>query len=187
MNCYCSLSLSTISVVRNASVQASVADDRSLSSPHPSSSSPRRTSPPPETPIVPRPRRIRTHPGQSPKKRTGLSQPGREQPTVIQIERAIGTGVFRDNDPLDFNARRSVFDGIIPGPSRKFETTVERKLRETGEWLVSQSERRPNSAGKTVLVAMFQWLLPTWVLLLLGTSGVVKLPFDIPFLSDLTS
>lgn len=40
-----------------------------------------------------------------------------------------------------------MLDGLIPGSSRRFETAVERKLRETGEWIVSQSERRSNSAG----------------------------------------
>ncbi|OWM76611.1 probable NAD(P)H dehydrogenase subunit CRR3, chloroplastic [Punica granatum] len=175
MNCYCcslSSSYSSIYVASRTSLLASLADDHSLRSTRPSSS-------PPETPPIPRRlSRSRTRQDWQPKKST-------QQPTVIQIERAIGTGVFRDNDPLEFEERRSVLDGIIPGSSRKFETAVERKFRETGEWLVRESERRSNSSGKGILVAVFQWILPTWILLLLVTSGIMKLPFDIPLLNDL--
>lgn len=40
-------------------------------------------------------------------------------------------------------------------------------------------------AGKNILIAVFQWVLPAWVLMLLVASGTIKLPFSIPFLDDL--
>lgn len=40
-------------------------------------------------------------------------------------------------------------------------------------------------AAKQILMVTFLWVLPTWTLLLLVASGVLKLPFSIPFLDNL--
>jgi len=40
-------------------------------------------------------------------------------------------------------------------------------------------------AGKSILIAVFKWVLPVWVLMFLVASGAIKLPFGIPFLDDL--
>ncbi|XP_030515107.1 probable NAD(P)H dehydrogenase subunit CRR3, chloroplastic [Rhodamnia argentea] len=154
-----------------ASVHASLADDRSSPSiPHgkvyPKPSSPRiRTAP--------------TPPGSKQKKTQ------KQQPTIVEIERAIGAGWFSDADPKKLEQRKSVLDGVLPTDGWKVESSVERKLRESGEWILDQTERRPASAGKSILVAVFQWVLPAWVLMLLVASGAVKLPFRVPFLDDL--
>uniref|UniRef100_A0A0F7CZ71 Chlororespiratory reduction 3 n=1 Tax=Francoa sonchifolia TaxID=23250 RepID=A0A0F7CZ71_9ROSI len=108
-----------------------------------------------------------------------------EQPTIIQIERAIGTGMFRDSDPRDLEERSTVFNGLLSNPSDKFEGPVEKKLRETGEWLVEKTERGSASTGKGILVVLFLWFLPIWTVALLVVTGVIKLPFSIPFLDDL--
>lgn len=40
-------------------------------------------------------------------------------------------------------------------------------------------------AGQHILMALCLNILPVWLLLLLITSGLIKLPFDAPFLDDL--
>lgn len=42
---------------------------------------------------------------------------------------------------------KSVLGGVLPTDGWKVESSLERKLRETGEWIVDRSERRPASAG----------------------------------------
>ncbi|XP_030447846.1 probable NAD(P)H dehydrogenase subunit CRR3, chloroplastic [Syzygium oleosum] len=168
------LCLSCVSITTpNASVRASLADNHSLPSvPHvkvdPKPSSPRisRTTPAP--------------PGGNKQKKTQ-----KQQPAVIEIERAIGAGRFSDADPRELEQGKSVLGGVLPTDGWKVESSLERKLRETGEWIVDRSERRPASAGKSILIVVFQWVLPAWVLMLLVASGAVKLPFGVPFLDDL--
>lgn len=167
MPCLSCLSIAT----PNASVRASLADDSSLpSAPHvkvdPKASSPRiRTAPSP--------------PGNEQKKTQ------KQQPSIIEIERVIGAGRFSDADPKELEQRKSVLDGLLPTDGWQVESSVERNLRETGEWIVDQTERRPASAGKSILIAVFKWVLPVWVLMFLVASGAIKLPFGIPFLDDL--
>ncbi|KDO64586.1 hypothetical protein CISIN_1g0304702mg, partial [Citrus sinensis] len=38
---------------------------------------------------------------------------------------------------------------------------------------------------KGILMVVFKWILPMWTLSLLVASGVIKLPFSMPFLDDL--
>ncbi|KAL3751217.1 hypothetical protein ACJRO7_012096 [Eucalyptus globulus] len=85
----------------------------------------------------------------------------------------------------ELEQRKSVLDGLLPTDGWQVESSVERNLRETGEWIVDQTERRPASAGKSILIAVFKWVLPVWVLMFLVASGAIKLPFGIPFLDDL--
>ena len=40
-------------------------------------------------------------------------------------------------------------------------------------------------AGKNVLMFVFQWVIPIWTLSILVASGLIKLPFNNPFLDDL--
>ncbi|XP_059649529.1 probable NAD(P)H dehydrogenase subunit CRR3, chloroplastic [Cornus florida] len=110
-----------------------------------------------------------------------------KQPSVAEIERAIGTGVFRDRDTDDRDSKQSetLFDAILSNTIGKTEGPAEKKLRETGEWIIDKSESVTHSAGKRILVVVFQWILPMWLLAFLVASGIVKLPFSTPFLDDL--
>ncbi|PSR88142.1 NAD(P)H dehydrogenase [Actinidia chinensis var. chinensis] len=114
-------------------------------------------------------------------------QQKQKQPSIAEIERVIGAGAFKDRDTTnrDSEQNKSVFDAILSNSVGKTEGSVERKLRETGEWIIDRTERKSNSAGKNILVAVFQWVLPLWILSFLVASGVVKLPFSAPFLDDL--
>ncbi|XVE74677.1 hypothetical protein DITRI_Ditri12bG0036300 [Diplodiscus trichospermus] len=133
-----------------------------------------KTNPKPKTRIRPRRRRQRLH--------QQKSQP----PSIIQIERAIGAGSFRDADPSDLEQRRkTVFDGLLPITSGKFEGAIEKKLRETGEWIGSSTEATFRSSGKRILLVVLQWILPIWTFSLLVASGAIKLPFSTPLIDDL--
>ncbi|GAU40735.1 hypothetical protein TSUD_14200 [Trifolium subterraneum] len=68
-----------------------------------------------------------------------------------------------------------------------FEGKVQKKMRETGEWLSENGETRLRSTKmrKGILVFAFQWMMPIWVISFLIASGAIKLPFSIPFLDDL--
>ncbi|KAJ7942936.1 Chlororespiratory reduction 3 [Quillaja saponaria] len=112
-------------------------------------------------------------------------RPRPQQPTVIQIERIIGAGSFRDGEPGDSDQRKSVFDMSLLSPSNPFEGPVEKKLRETGEWVTTNTENKFRSSGKRILMFVLQWVLPIWSLSLLVASGVVKLPFSTKLLDDL--
>ncbi|KAI4313756.1 hypothetical protein L6164_026711 [Bauhinia variegata] len=110
-------------------------------------------------------------------------QPLSPQPSLVKIERIVGAGSFRDGEPQgDSEQRKSVFD-LFWG--NQFEGPVEKKLRETGEWLVTNTENEFRSAGKGILIFAFQWVLPIWVLSLLVAFGIIKLPFSTPLLDDL--
>ncbi|XP_021909991.1 probable NAD(P)H dehydrogenase subunit CRR3, chloroplastic isoform X2 [Carica papaya] len=67
--------------------------------------------------------------------------------SIIQIERAIGAGSYRDTDPGELRKRNTVFDGILPTGGDKFEGEIEKKIRETGEWLSSRTEARFRSSA----------------------------------------
>ncbi|XP_034682008.1 probable NAD(P)H dehydrogenase subunit CRR3, chloroplastic [Vitis riparia] len=132
-------------------------------------------------PPLPQPKRI--EPTTLPK--TKRPQPPQRQPSVIQIERAIGAGIFRDRDPRGSEQNKTLFDLLLSNSIGKTEGSVEKKLRETGEWIIDRAEGTSRSAAKQILMVTFLWVLPTWTLLLLVASGVLKLPFSIPFLENL--
>ncbi|KAL8034992.1 hypothetical protein ABFX02_12G067800 [Erythranthe guttata] len=118
-----------------------------------------------------------------------LKQPKQQQPpSVLEIERAIGAGVFRDRDNYGEEkeeTKTSLFDNLLSNSVGKSEGSVEKQLRETGEWLVYQTENTTRSAGKQILVSMFVWVIPMWIFSFLVATGVIPLPFDAPFLKDL--
>ncbi|KAL2235108.1 UNVERIFIED_CONTAM: hypothetical protein Sindi_1243000 [Sesamum indicum] len=80
-----------------------------------------------------------------------------------------------------------MFDNMLRKSVGKSEGSVEKKLRETGEWLIERTERTSRSAGKQILMGMFVWMIPVWIFAFTVASGMVQLPFDIPFLEDLIS
>ncbi|XWS34473.1 hypothetical protein CRYUN_Cryun21dG0041500 [Craigia yunnanensis] len=138
----------------------------------------------------PSPQEIKTNP--KPKTRTRarrrqrLHQQKPQPPSIIQIERAIGAGSFRDADSSDLEQRRkTIFDGLLPITSGKFEGAIEKKLRETGEWIGSRTEATFRSSGKRILLVVLQWILPIWTFSLLVASGAIKLPFSTPLIDDL--
>ncbi|XP_073146737.1 probable NAD(P)H dehydrogenase subunit CRR3, chloroplastic [Henckelia pumila] len=108
------------------------------------------------------------------------------RPSVLEIERAIGAGIFRDTDG-ESDGRSRLFDNVLGKTIGKSEGSVEKKLRETGEWLIDQNERTSSSAGKQILMTMFMWILPMWMVAFLVVSGVIQLPFATPFLEDIIS
>ncbi|PPD89374.1 hypothetical protein GOBAR_DD13691 [Gossypium barbadense] len=106
---------------------------------------------------------------------------------ATKIERAIGAGSFRDADSSDLEEqrRKTIFDGLLPVTGGKFEGDIEKKLRETGEWIGTTTEATFRSSGKTILLVVLQWILPIWTFSLLVASGVIKLPFSTPLIDDL--
>ncbi|KMT19479.1 hypothetical protein BVRB_1g011040 [Beta vulgaris subsp. vulgaris] len=110
------------------------------------------------------------------------------QPSVAEIERAIGAGSYRDYDPASISEpaeKKNVFDAVLSNSIGKTEGKTERALRETGEWISGQTEGAARSSGKKILEVMFFWLAPAWFVLLLIATGAVKLPFSFPALDDL--
>ncbi|CAK9178707.1 unnamed protein product [Ilex paraguariensis] len=152
------------------------------------SSLPNNTSPslPPHT--KPNSRRQTTSPPPpltvEPKQRQKQQQ---NQPSIAEIERAIGAGTFRDRDTSggDSEQNQTMFDVIFSNSIGKTEGSVEKKLRETGEWIIDRTETSSRSDGKRILLIVFLGVLPMWILSFLVASGIIKLPFSSPFLDDL--
>ncbi|KAH1122334.1 hypothetical protein J1N35_005494 [Gossypium stocksii] len=121
------------------------------------------------------------------KRRERLRQQKPHPPPIVQIERAIGAGSFRDADSSDLveQRRKTIFDGLLPVTGGKFEGDIEKKLREIGEWIGITTEVTFRSSGKTILLVVLQWILPIWTFSLLVASGVIKLPFSTPLIDDL--
>uniref|UniRef100_A0A0F7H0T5 Chlororespiratory reduction 3 n=1 Tax=Pelargonium citronellum TaxID=73188 RepID=A0A0F7H0T5_9ROSI len=141
----------------------------------PDNSQPPTTNPPAKTSL---PRTKNTPP--RPKKK---QQPQRTRPSLLQMERAIGAGSYRDGDTgTDAEVKKTEYDGLLPITTGQFETPVEDTLRKTGEWLVRKTPRSP---GKGMLLFVLKWILPIWTLSVLVGIGIVKLPFSTPFLDDL--
>ncbi|XP_010101961.2 probable NAD(P)H dehydrogenase subunit CRR3, chloroplastic [Morus notabilis] len=108
------------------------------------------------------------------------------QPSVIEIERAIGAGRFRDADPRDLEEEKDAkFDMSTMSFPDKFEGSLQKQLREVGEWMTDRTEKRFRLSGKKILKVTFIWLLPIWTLSLLVASGAIKLPFSNQFLDQL--
>ncbi|KAK1279545.1 hypothetical protein QJS04_geneDACA003082 [Acorus gramineus] len=114
-----------------------------------------------------------------------------QQPSVAEIQRAITSGGSKTTGAGKFGAssggegRSSAFmDLLASTPIGMPESSIERKLRETGEWIIDQTEGK-SRLGQEILMAVCLKILPVWLLMLLVASGIVKLPFHIPFLDDL--
>ncbi|KAG9132080.1 hypothetical protein Leryth_025546 [Lithospermum erythrorhizon] len=65
------------------------------------------------------------------------------------------------------------------------EGSVEKQLREAGEWIIHKTETTSQSNGKKILLFVFQWILPIWIFAIMLALGIVKLPFSTPILDDL--
>ncbi|KAK9276783.1 hypothetical protein L1049_006319 [Liquidambar formosana] len=141
-------------------------------------------SPPPQPNRTPPMRRISSTP--TPPRRTPIPQQQQQQkqPSVVEIERAIGAGIFRDRNPRESEVNKTLFDVLLSSSIGKSEGPVEKRLRETGEWILDRSEGASRSAGKQILMGMFLWIIPLGISLLVA-SGFIKLPFSTPFLDDL--
>ncbi|KAK3027666.1 hypothetical protein RJ639_041903 [Escallonia herrerae] len=64
--------------------------------------------------------------------------PPQKQPSVAEIERAIGAGIFRDRDNnRESDEKKTLFDAILSNSIGKKEGSAEKKLRETGMQSVS--------------------------------------------------
>lgn len=115
--------------------------------------------------------------------------PKGKQQQILEIERAIGAGIFRDRDVNSEAAgeKASLFGNILSNSVGKNEGPVEKRLRETGEWLLHQTETTSRSAGKQILVSIFVWMIPLWISAFVVASGALRLPFHTPFLDDLIS
>ncbi|XP_071690088.1 probable NAD(P)H dehydrogenase subunit CRR3, chloroplastic [Rutidosis leptorrhynchoides] len=115
-----------------------------------------------------------------------VKQLKQKTPSVAEIERAIGAGIFKDRDiNRESEPEKTLFDSILSNSIGRTEGDVEKKLRETGEWILDQTEGSSRSPGKNILKVVFLWILPVWIVSFLVASGVVKLPFVSPYLDDL--
>ncbi|KAK9276016.1 hypothetical protein L1049_005547 [Liquidambar formosana] len=92
--------------------------------------------------------------------------------------------VFLIFDIRESEVNKTLFDVLLSSSIGKSEGPVEKRLRETGEWILDRSEGASRSAGKQILMGMFLWIIPLGISLLVA-SGFIKLPFSTPFLDDL--
>ncbi|CAL9089230.1 probable NAD(P)H dehydrogenase subunit CRR3, chloroplastic isoform X2 [Musa acuminata AAA Group] len=119
-----------------------------------------------------------------PRRRVNGSPPRKQQPSVAEVQKAIGVvdDPFRSPDGASSSSSSSSpFLGFLQD-----ESPAERKLRKAAEWVVDSTEAQAQS-GQRILLLVCLNILPVWLLLLLVASGVVKLPFDLPFWNDLIS
>nr|XP_043627761.1 probable NAD(P)H dehydrogenase subunit CRR3, chloroplastic [Erigeron canadensis] len=107
------------------------------------------------------------------------------KPSVAEIERAIGAGIYKDRDiNRESEQEKTLFDTILSNSIGRTEGDVEKKLRETGEWILNKTEGPSRSTGKNILKVVFLWILPLWILSFLVAFGVIRLPFVSPFLDE---
>ncbi|XP_078439403.1 chlororespiratory reduction 3 [Wolffia australiana] len=112
----------------------------------------------------------------------------RKSPSAMDVQRLISVtdedpaGSWSDNE----SGKSPVLDFWASTPIGQEESSLEKKLREIGEWLVDNTESK-SSIGEGILVTVVLYILPVWVLLLLLASGAITLPFEVPFLEDLLS
>ncbi|XP_064939770.1 probable NAD(P)H dehydrogenase subunit CRR3, chloroplastic [Musa acuminata AAA Group] len=119
-----------------------------------------------------------------PRRRVNGSPPRKQQPSIAEVQKAIGVvdDPFRSPDGASSSSSSSSpFLGFLQD-----ESPAERKLRKAAEWVVDSTEAQAQS-GQRILLLVCLNILPVWLLLLLVASGVVKLPFDLPFWNDLIS
>ncbi|XP_042501035.1 probable NAD(P)H dehydrogenase subunit CRR3, chloroplastic [Macadamia integrifolia] len=117
-----------------------------------------------------------------------VKTPKQRQPSIAEVERAIGAGIFRDDGSpttRDSSESSTILDMFLSTKTSRPEGSVEKKLRETGEWLIDSSKGKSGSAGQEILLVVSLWILPVWMFFLFVASGVIKLPSSIRFLDDL--
>ncbi|PKA47246.1 hypothetical protein AXF42_Ash017191 [Apostasia shenzhenica] len=111
----------------------------------------------------------------------------RRRPTVAEIRRAIGAEDRHGVDGESPNSSPSsspIMDFLASTPIGQPESPAERTLREFAERIVEHAEANVHH-GQNVLIMLCLYALPVWTLLLLVASGVIKLPFSLPFMEDL--
>ncbi|CAL9128910.1 hypothetical protein MUK42_26130 [Musa troglodytarum] len=119
-----------------------------------------------------------------PRRKVNGSPPRKQQPSVAEVQKAIGVVDDPYSSPdgaSSSSSSSSPFLGFLQD-----ESPAERKLREAAEWVVDRTEAQAQS-GQRILLLVCLNILPVWLLLLLVASGVIKLPFDLPFWNDLIS
>ncbi|KAJ3683443.1 hypothetical protein LUZ60_013670 [Juncus effusus] len=100
-----------------------------------------------------------------------------------EIERAIGI----TPDPFKKSSsdrNSSMMDFLESTPIGK-ESDVEKAIREVAEKVTDQAEAN-TAGGFRFVLNVCMTILPVWLMALAIASGAIKLPFDIPFLDDLT-
>ncbi|CAN0899255.1 Probable NAD(P)H dehydrogenase subunit CRR3, chloroplastic [Linum grandiflorum] len=103
---------------------------------------------------------------------------------VLRMERAIGAGSYRDAEPPASVENALADDDTSSSNGNQFEGSLQKKARETGEWLAHKTETEFRISEKQGLEFLFKWALPISLLAMMVAVGVVKLPFLSPFLDD---
>ncbi|CAA3026943.1 probable NAD(P)H dehydrogenase subunit CRR3, chloroplastic [Olea europaea subsp. europaea] len=172
------VSLNFLSITRPNVIASSLPNDGPPLPPHPNSLPRTNNSTPPQ---FHQQEKLKPKPKPKPKQK-------QRQSSIAEIERAIGAGIFRENDTnRESEGNKKLFDSILTNSAGKDEGSVEKKLRETGEWIIDQTERTSRSSGKQILMTVFLWVLPMWIVAFLVASGILQLPFSTPFLDDIIS
>ncbi|KAG5236784.1 NAD(P)H dehydrogenase [Salix suchowensis] len=175
--------LSCHSITRTLALSASLPSNTNSPSPQ-SNTGPK----PPSLPVpVPTTRSTTTKSTTTlqPPRKKNVQNKLQQQLDLMRIERAVGAGSYRDYEkPIDQEKekekkkKKKVSGFMEEGP-------VEKKLRETGEWVITKTEGGFRSNGKRILMFSFKWALPIYIFMVFVASGVIKLPFSSQFLDDL--
>ncbi|KAJ1704553.1 hypothetical protein LUZ63_004332 [Rhynchospora breviuscula] len=114
--------------------------------------------------------------------RTSSLQSSKSQPSISEIERAIGVTPDQPvHSPSDINS--SIMDFLGKTPIGR-EGPAEKALREAAEKFTDHAEAHTASAHRFVL-ELFIKMLPLYILAMAVASGWIKLPFDVPFIDEL--
>uniref|UniRef100_A0A7N0UEG8 Uncharacterized protein n=1 Tax=Kalanchoe fedtschenkoi TaxID=63787 RepID=A0A7N0UEG8_KALFE len=98
-------------------------------------------------------------PNSSPKaptsRRRTPAPPAKQQrkPSLMEIERAIGAGKFKDRNLSEKEENKTMFDSLLLDAMREDDSEVQKKLRETGEWIADGTENAARSSGKLILLS----------------------------------
>ncbi|KAJ4841297.1 hypothetical protein Tsubulata_030576, partial [Turnera subulata] len=89
-----------------------------------------------------------------PKKRSLVRDKLQQKYTIIKFERAIGASSYRDSEPGGTERRHSVLQGLLPNSDDMMKTMAEKKMRETGQWLVDNTEEGFRSNGTHIYICV---------------------------------
>ncbi|GAA0148094.1 hypothetical protein LIER_36650 [Lithospermum erythrorhizon] len=74
-----------------------------------------------------------------------------QQPSIAEIEKLIGAGVFRDRDTeRESELEKTLFDKMLTNSFGEEEGSVEKQLREAGEWIIHKTETTSQSNGNFI-------------------------------------
>ncbi|CAA3026944.1 probable NAD(P)H dehydrogenase subunit CRR3, chloroplastic [Olea europaea subsp. europaea] len=134
------VSLNFLSITRPNVIASSLPNDGPPLPPHPNSLPRTNNSTPPQ---FHQQEKLKPKPKPKPKQK-------QRQSSIAEIERAIGAGIFRENDTnRESEGNKKLFDSILTNSAGKDEGSVEKKLRETGEWIIDQTERTSRSSANS--------------------------------------